>query len=74
LKFEVKKIIQLCLFSLLLFAAATLQAAEVRKAPEWDVIEWINGQGTTLAELRGKVVIIEFFNFGVRATNISLSR
>lgn len=31
------------------------------EAPEWDVSEWINGPGTTLAQLRGKVVIVEFF-------------
>lgn len=31
------------------------------EAPEWNVSEWINGPGTTLAQLRGKVVIVEFF-------------
>ncbi|MES0371709.1 MAG: TlpA family protein disulfide reductase [Mariprofundaceae bacterium] len=32
-----------------------------QRAPEWDVSEWINGPGTTLAQLHGKVVIVEFF-------------
>ena len=30
-------------------------------APEWDVSEWINGQGVSVAELQGKVVVVEFF-------------
>ncbi len=32
-----------------------------RVAPEWVISEWINGPESTLAELRGKVVVIEFF-------------
>lgn len=30
-------------------------------APEWEVSEWINSSPLTLAELRGKVVVVEFF-------------
>jgi thiol-disulfide isomerase/thioredoxin len=32
-----------------------------RTAPEWIISEWINGKGKPLKELRGKVVIVDFF-------------
>ena len=35
--------------------------AGVRKAPEWLISEWINSPGVTLSDLKGKVVIIDFF-------------
>lgn len=35
--------------------------AGVRKAPDWLISEWINSPGVTLTELKGKVVIVEFF-------------
>jgi len=31
------------------------------QAPEWVISEWINSNGLTLAGLRGKVVVIDFF-------------
>ena len=36
-------------------------AAQSLNAPEWVVSEWINGSGTSLQDLRGQVVIVEFF-------------
>ncbi len=42
-------------------AAPSAIAADNRQAPEWDVSEWINGPGVSLKDLRGKVVIVEFF-------------
>ncbi len=36
-------------------------ATEPRKAPEWDISEWINSPGLSLGELEGKVVVIDFF-------------
>lgn len=30
-------------------------------APEWAISEWINSEGFTLSDMRGKVVIIDFF-------------
>ena len=30
-------------------------------APEWEISEWINSKGFKLSELKGKVVIIDFF-------------
>ncbi|MCP4277713.1 MAG: TlpA family protein disulfide reductase [Gammaproteobacteria bacterium] len=48
------------IFLLLLFVSTQIHANS-RKAPEWDIAEWINGQGVTVSELAGKVVIVEFF-------------
>lgn len=36
-------------------------AVEGRAAPEWRISEWLNGEGTTVEALRGKVVVIDFF-------------
>ncbi len=35
--------------------------AGIRKAPDWLISEWINSPDITLSELKGKVVIVEFF-------------
>ena len=35
--------------------------AGARKAPQWDISEWINSSGLQLDQLRGKVVVIDFF-------------
>tara|TARA_B100000315_G_scaffold246047_1_gene272873 strand:- start:2344 stop:2538 length:195 start_codon:yes stop_codon:yes gene_type:complete len=32
-----------------------------RAAPEWSVSEWINSGALQLSDLRGKVVVIDFF-------------
>ncbi len=40
---------------------ANIAMAEPRKAPEWEVSEWINGDGVALSDLKGQVVIVEFF-------------
>ena len=49
-----------------LLALATLSAdagvvLEPRPAPEWQVSQWINGDPGRMSSLRGKVVLIEFF-------------
>ena len=31
------------------------------RAPQWDILEWINGDGGNVDTLRGKVIIIDFF-------------
>ena len=36
-------------------------AVEGKIAPEWRISEWLNGEGTTVEALRGKVVVIDFF-------------
>jgi len=32
-----------------------------RPAPEWIISEWLNGEATNLLDLKGKVVIVDFF-------------
>ena len=32
-----------------------------RPAPQWDIVEWINGDGGNVDTLRGKVIVIDFF-------------
>ena len=49
----------LTVFSLAHLAPA--HAAAGKKAPEFDVSEWLNSPGLKLADLRGKVVVIDFF-------------
>lgn len=49
------------LITLLLMSLTQGVLANGRTAPEWDISEWINGDGTTLAALKGKVVVIDFF-------------
>ena len=59
------------------FLAQQTQAAKARKAPEWVISEWINGPGIALSELKGKVVIVEFFQLwcpGCNAFSIPLMK
>ncbi len=39
------------------------------QAPEWVISEWINSDGLTLAGLRGKVVVIDFFQLWCSGCN-----
>lgn len=57
------RFLNICLIVLLAMVAPVAEAAESEAppAPEWSVSEWFNGPPTTLADLRGKVVVIEFF-------------
>jgi len=44
------------------FAASDAFAqAKPHMAPRWDITEWLNSPGLELDDLRGKVVVIEFF-------------
>ena len=46
-----------------------------RPAPEWIISEWINGAGKSIGDLRGKVVIVDFFQLwcpGCNAFSIPL--
>ncbi|KRT55054.1 TlpA family protein disulfide reductase [endosymbiont of Ridgeia piscesae] len=49
------------LLGLLFLIMASSALGSGKPAPEWRISEWINGEGTSLAELRGKVVVIDFF-------------
>ena len=46
---------------MLLLWSGLVNAVEGRAAPEWRIAEWLNGEGTTVEALRGKVVVIDFF-------------
>ncbi len=35
--------------------------AAARKAPQWEISEWINGDGGNIDTLKGKVIVIDFF-------------
>ncbi len=41
--------------------ATNIPANMSQTAPEWEISEWINSKGFKLSELRGKVVVIDFF-------------
>jgi len=52
-------------------------SAEGSKAREWIISEWINGPGVSLADLKGKVIIVEFFQMwcpGCKAFSIPLMK
>ncbi len=36
-------------------------ASRAPVAPQWDIAEWINSDGVKLADLKGRVVVIDFF-------------
>ena len=38
-----------------------LAQQKTKPAPQWDISEWINSSGTNIDQLRGKVVVIDFF-------------
>ena len=56
-----KKLSILVMITALIAIVAMDAAAEPQKAPQWDVSEWINGDAVALADLKGQVVIVEFF-------------
>ena len=49
------------LCGIVLLIEKTEVGASENQAPEWVISEWINSNGLTLAGLRGKVVVIDFF-------------
>ena len=56
------RILRLVILSIIIFIlTSNVSLAQNRKAPEWIISEWINGPGVTLGELKGRVVIVEFF-------------
>ncbi len=63
-------------FCLALPAAARPSHMPVpRPAPDWIISEWLNGNAKTLKDLRGKVVIVDFFQLwcpGCNAFSIPL--
>ena len=64
-------------------AAATLPASGLRAlpvgelAPEWDIAEWINSPPVRLHDMRGQVVVIDFFQLwcpGCNSFSIPLTK
>ena len=49
------------LYWIVLLAGKTEADSSDHQAPEWVISEWINSNGLTLEGLRGKVVVIDFF-------------
>ncbi len=56
-----KKLRLLTLSLVIFIITCNVSLAQNKKAPEWIISEWINGPGVALSELKGKVVIVEFF-------------
>ena len=42
-------------------ASAQQSLVGIRKAPQWAITEWINGDAGNIDTLRGKVIVIDFF-------------
>ena len=42
-------------------ASSVIAAPSVKKAPQWDISEWINSEPINLSDLKGQVVVIDFF-------------
>ncbi|MET0068493.1 MAG: TlpA disulfide reductase family protein [Candidatus Thiodiazotropha sp.] len=49
------------LFFLFFLMTGQVFAIQGQAAPEWRISEWLNGAGTTVKALRGKVVVVDFF-------------
>jgi thiol-disulfide isomerase/thioredoxin len=50
----------------LLLTGAPLQAAPGQPAPAWDIEKWFNSKPLKVEDLRGKVVVIDFFQMVCR--------
>ena len=44
-----------------IFASSAHAAPSGKKAPQWDISEWINSEPINLSDLKGQVVVIDFF-------------
>ena len=42
-------------------ATGLTAATSHKKAPEWVISKWINSPGLTVEELKGKVIVVDFF-------------
>ena len=46
---------------MLAISTPNTQAAPGKKAPEWEISEWINSEPLSLSGMKGKVIVIDFF-------------
>ena len=71
-------VISLVLLTLFVANPAASQPSPMqvpRQAPDWEISEWINGEAVSLADLMGKVIIVDFFQLwcpGCNAFSIPL--
>ncbi len=65
----IKKIKWLLVFCLIVLSSRFVYAAKPYTAPELEVDTWINGEGTTMSALKGKVVVIDFFQLWCSGCN-----
>ena len=56
-----KKLIILALLILFQLPSSGYAGIVGQKAPAWQIAEWLNADGGTIADHRGKVVVIDFF-------------
>ena len=71
---RIARIVLITAIGLSCFSPPTF-AVESTKAPEWIIAEWLNGSGTSLHDLKGTVVVVEFFQLwcpGCNAFSIPL--
>ena len=54
-------VVGILLYAIVLATIKTEAGSSENQAPEWVISEWINSEGFTLFDMRGKVVIIDFF-------------
>jgi len=67
-----RALVRSCIVLLGLAAGAAATAGvvlEPKPAPDWKVSEWINGSGGQLADHRGQVILIQFFQLWCPACN-----
>ncbi len=58
----------LCL-AIIALGWAVPAGAEAPTAPEWDVVKWIHGDPGTVADNRGRVILVHFFQLSCAASN-----
>jgi len=57
-----QKFFTVVLLVFIVFTTSTSQAEKTyRQAPQWEITEWINSPALKVEDLRGRVVIIDFF-------------
>ncbi len=64
-----KILVVILLSGIILLSEKTEANSQDQHAPEWVISEWINSDGFALKELRGKVVIIDFFQLWCSGCN-----
>lgn len=61
MRYRAPVIVLAAMLAAFIFNSAALAQARPKIAPQWDISEWLNSSGLRLEQLRGKVVVIDFF-------------